>query len=212
MKPSAPASSRRRPAGNPMELPRSHSKFSPLVFITLGIPLPAGPCESIFISMIFIHLQTPFPATPLFAHPYKTTGVSQEGIIPTGSALAVQREPQATSFQQFAASWSLLPLFWNLPSFVFNRLQPLFPKYRGYGGAPVTHRTVADTAATLVASSALIPTDSCQPTADCVVAGAHRLGAIARVNPHVLRGEVAGPVARAGCAGVQVHYDGHMVR
>src|SRR3984893_16746441 len=112
-----------------MELPRSHSKFSSLVFITLGFPLPAGPCESIFISMIFIHLQTPFPATPLFAHPYKTTGVSQEGIIPTGSALAVRREPQATfpaicsllqslaslleapvlCFQSFAASFSKTP-------------------------------------------------------------------------------------------------------
>ena len=44
------------------------------------------------------------------------------------------------------------------------------------------------------------------------LAAPHRLGAVAGVNAHVLRGEVAGPVACAGRAGVQVHHDGHMAR
>ena len=40
----------------------------------------------------------------------------------------------------------------------------------------------------------------------------HQLGAIAGIDADVLGREVAGPVARAGRAGVQVHHDGHMVR
>ena len=40
---------------------------------------------------------------------------------------------QTPCSQQFAASLSLLPLFFSLPSFVFNSLQPLFAKYRGWG-------------------------------------------------------------------------------
>ena len=40
----------------------------------------------------------------------------------------------------------------------------------------------------------------------------HRLGAVRGINAHVLGGEVAGPIARAGRAGVQVHHDGYMVR
>ncbi len=54
------------------------------------------------------------------------------------------------------------------------------------------------------------PTESCQLTAGR--AFRRTLGAVRGINSHVLRGEVAGPVARAGRAGVQVHHDGHMVR
>jgi hypothetical protein len=55
-----PASSRRRPVGDPMELLRSHSKFSPLVFITLGIPLPASPVPIDFYFHDFHTLTNPF--------------------------------------------------------------------------------------------------------------------------------------------------------
>src|SRR6267378_6068590 len=37
------------------------------------------------------------------------------------------------------------------------------------------------------------------------------LGTVGRIDTDVLRGEVAGPVACAGGAGVQVHHDGHVV-
>src|SRR6266404_5712637 len=40
---------------------------------------------------------------------------------------------QVYFFQKLAASLSLLPLFFELPSFVFNRLQPLLAKYPGGG-------------------------------------------------------------------------------
>src|SRR5260370_7370047 len=44
------------------------------------------------------------------------------------------------------------------------------------------------------------------------IGSAHRLGAIAGIDADILRGEVAGPVAGARIARVQVHHDGHMVR
>jgi len=45
-----------------------------------------------------------------------------------GSSPVTRHESQVTLFHGFAASCSLLPLFFRLPSFVFNRLQPLCPK------------------------------------------------------------------------------------
>src|SRR5260370_25207023 len=64
-----------------------------------------------------------------------------------------------------------------------------------------------------------IPTDCCQLTADeamsqpsGAIGSAHRLGAIAGIDADILRGEVAGPVAGARIARVQVHHDGHLVR
>jgi hypothetical protein len=42
-------------------------------------------------------------------------------------------DSQLTRFQQVAASSRLFALFCDLPSFVFNRLQPLFRKHRGWG-------------------------------------------------------------------------------
>ena len=47
--------------------------------------------------------------------------------------------------------------------------------------------------------------EGAQPRAQTV------LGAVGRIDADVLRGEVAGPVACAGGAGVQVHHDGHVV-
>ena len=44
------------------------------------------------------------------------------------------------------------------------------------------------------------------------VRGPHRLGAIAGIDADIFRSEVAGPVTRAGRAGVQVHHDGNVVR
>src|SRR5229473_5597526 len=46
------------------------------------------------------------------------------------------REPQVTRFHWFAASLRLFALFFKLPPFVFNRLQPLFPKHPGVGYPP----------------------------------------------------------------------------
>src|SRR5882724_9614361 len=40
---------------------------------------------------------------------------------------------QGSRFQALADSFSLLPLFWRLLSFVFKRLRTLFAKYRGWG-------------------------------------------------------------------------------
>src|SRR5882762_10869665 len=45
--------------------------------------------------------------------------------------------PLFLSFQRLAHSFSLLPLFFASPSFVFNRLQTLFAKHLGYGGSPL---------------------------------------------------------------------------
>src|SRR5882762_11774343 len=42
--------------------------------------------------------------------------------------------PLFLSFQWLADSFSLLPLFFASPPFVFNRLQTLFAKHRGYEG------------------------------------------------------------------------------
>src|SRR6266404_2642482 len=44
------------------------------------------------------------------------------------NSTVTSHESQVTLFHGFAASCSLLPLFFRLPSFVFNRLQPLCPK------------------------------------------------------------------------------------
>src|SRR5882762_460023 len=41
--------------------------------------------------------------------------------------------PLFLSFQRLAHSFSLLPLFFASPSFVFNRLQTLSAKHRGWG-------------------------------------------------------------------------------
>jgi hypothetical protein len=41
--------------------------------------------------------------------------------------------PLFLSFQRLADSFSLLPLFFAFPSFLFNRLQTLSAKHRGYG-------------------------------------------------------------------------------
>jgi hypothetical protein len=41
--------------------------------------------------------------------------------------------PQVTPFHWFAASLCLFALFFKLPPFVFNRLQPLFAKHPGWG-------------------------------------------------------------------------------
>ncbi len=54
------------------------------------------------------------------------------------------------------------------------------------------------------------PTESCQRTAGR--AFRRPLGPVRGINSHVLGREVAGPVARAGRARVQVHHDGHVVR
>jgi hypothetical protein len=74
----------------------------------------------------------------LVANPCKTPGValrnpSQEGLClrparPTGTSLL-----QMPSFQQLAASCSLLALFFALPFFVFSSLQPLLAKTGGVG-------------------------------------------------------------------------------
>ena len=59
--------------------------------------------------------------------------------------------------------------------------------------------------------------DSKPPPARCgphwlgAIGSPHRLGAITGIDPHVLRREVAGPVARARSARVQVHHNGNMV-
>jgi hypothetical protein len=45
--------------------------------------------------------------------------------------------PLFLSFQWLAHSFSLLPLFFASPSFVFNRLQTLSAKHRGYGVPPL---------------------------------------------------------------------------
>jgi hypothetical protein len=44
-----------------------------------------------------------------------------------------RHSPLPFYFQQVAASFALLALFFALPLFVFNRLQLLFAKYPGYG-------------------------------------------------------------------------------
>lgn len=44
-----------------------------------------------------------------------------------------RHSPLPFYFQQVAASFALLALFFALPLFVFNRLQPLFAKCRGMG-------------------------------------------------------------------------------
>src|ERR1700732_600651 len=119
---------------NPTELPRSNAKFSPLVFITLRIPLPCRPLRIDFYSHDFHTLTSPLSRNSFVCTSIQNPGRVTGGYYPNWSTLAAQREPQATSFQQFAASCSLLPLFWKLPPFVFNRLQPLFPKHPGGGG------------------------------------------------------------------------------
>src|SRR5712692_10266843 len=61
-------------------------------------------------------------------------------------------------FQQLAASLSLLPFFFRLPSFVFNRLQPLFRKHPGGGYQDVRAETSVTRSApvlTILALSAL---------------------------------------------------------
>jgi hypothetical protein len=90
-----------------------------------------------------INLQTPFPAyppdswraNPFFSHPSRTPGVytppwslrsELSAICPAFScnSLVISRlQPLVTLFALFSA----------LPPFVFNSLQPLFPKYPGWG-------------------------------------------------------------------------------
>src|SRR5882762_9653898 len=76
---SSPTTSRKRPRRGPTFKRAPACYFcAPFVFITLQIPLPDCPSATAFI---FMNLQIPFPANPLFAHVYKTPGVS-----PTGKA------------------------------------------------------------------------------------------------------------------------------
>src|SRR5229473_3115095 len=108
----------------------------------------------------------------------------------------------------------LFALFSAPPSFVFNRLRPLFPKHPGWGGS-VRHRSQATKPARV--PGVPIPTESCQLTADSrspsgAKGSPHRLGAIRSIDADIFRSEVAGPVARAGRAGVQMHHNGDMVR
>jgi hypothetical protein len=49
------------------------------------------------------------------------------------SVLRFLRDLYGLCFQRFAASLTLLPLFFNLPSFVFSNFQPLFAKHPGWG-------------------------------------------------------------------------------
>jgi hypothetical protein len=92
--------------------------------------LPACPPTSTFILCIFKHLQIPFPPTPFFPHRYKTPGCAR-------SLHSVLRThcPQRFCYQRVAASYSLLALFFVLLPFIFNCLQPLFQKHRGWGYA-----------------------------------------------------------------------------
>lgn len=88
------------------------------------------------------NLQIAFPATPILSHLYKTLG----GCHPTRPSDPFRcgvsvpaRSPlpsvcQVPSFQQVAASCTLLPLFLDVASFRTNNLQPLPPKCRGWGG------------------------------------------------------------------------------
>jgi hypothetical protein len=87
---------------------------------------------------VFITLRIAFPITPLYLHPYKTPGgwAPLSGICAPNSVTSVLRFCfQLLCCQQIAASCALLALFSALPPFVFNRLQPLFLKHPGGGGA-----------------------------------------------------------------------------
>ena len=85
-------------------------------------------------SFVFITLQIPLPATPFFSHPYKTPGVSPSGVSSkTSPPLCLGPVSQTLCSQRLAASLCLFALFSALVPFVFKRLQPLLPKYRGWG-------------------------------------------------------------------------------
>src|SRR5258708_1463428 len=56
----------------------------------------------------------------------------------TSRQICADTKSQVTCYQSVAASFGLLALFFARPSFVFNRLQTLFPKCRGGGVASRT--------------------------------------------------------------------------
>jgi len=60
---------------------------------------------------------------------------------------------QAPSFQQVAASCTLLPLFFEVARFRISNLQPLYPKYRGWGGGVCWQSTFDSEASDFVQSS-----------------------------------------------------------
>jgi hypothetical protein len=81
---------------------------------------------------VFIFLRIPFPANPFFSHPYKS--LAGVGVF---FLLGVHESPVTSHkshvFNRLPPLWSLFPLFFNLPFFIFNSLQPLFPEHPGWG-------------------------------------------------------------------------------
>ena len=181
-------------------------RFATLAFSDTR-PLFSGSYKSLFPQLLHFHIHTKPPGV----------GVRRSQLRALCASVA---NPM------FSAACRLLALFSVLPSFVFNRLQPLFPKHPCGGGVRHRIRRRSQPTEPARAPGVPIPTESCQLTADSrlpsgairsphslgTVAGPHRSRAIASINADVLRREVAGPVARAGRAGVQVHHDGYMVR
>src|ERR1700688_4534836 len=83
-------------------------------------------------------LRTPCRVTPLFATHTQTPGVWGTRATNFSSVFHVSlgHESQVTSFQPLARSLSLFALFFAPRSFVFNHLQTLWQKHRGYGASP----------------------------------------------------------------------------
>src|SRR5229473_1334469 len=107
-----------------LPLPTTHHSLptlllSPLCFHT---PLPRS-------ARVQIH----FPATPFFSHPYKTPGSvgSRTQSSPRLSLCALCLCGKSIFFKSLRPLCRLFSRFSALVSFVFNGLQPLFPKHPG---------------------------------------------------------------------------------
>src|ERR1700732_2371716 len=95
--------------------------------------------QSAFLPPLCFHNLT----NPFSRKSFPFTSIQNPGGVPYCCFLAALCAPvplpaptlsgwQTPSFQQLAASFSLLPLFFELASFVFRDLQPLLAKHRGW--------------------------------------------------------------------------------
>ena len=123
---------------NPTELPRSNAKFSPLVFITLRIPLPCRPLRIDFYSHDFHTLTNPlsrnsFVCTSIQNHGGVTGGYYPNWFCTCRAARAPSHlfsnlQPLAVSCLSFGSSRPLFSIVCSL----------FFQNTRGVGGALVT--------------------------------------------------------------------------